>query len=103
MFLQYVLARIDQCASATDVVKTINILVTIRWVALPKTKVNSGTILKCFRKAGILDTDMVDTVACDNIKTPLLKLIIVYMELQGLIDETMGVDSSCPANEYVNG
>lgn len=30
-------------------------------------------------------------------RTPLLKLIIAWN------NETMGVDSSCPANEYVNG
>ena len=43
MFLQYVLAHIDQCDSATDMVKTINILVAIRWVALAWAKVNSGS------------------------------------------------------------
>ena len=32
MLLQYVLAHIDQCDSATDVVKTVNILVAIHWI-----------------------------------------------------------------------
>ena len=102
MLLQYVLARIDQWDSATDVVKTVNILVAIRWVALAWVEVNSETILKCLRKAGILGTDMADVVACDSTEDPFVEADRC-MELQSLINETMGVDSSCPANEYVNG
>ena len=64
LFLQYVISKIDECDKASDVVKSVNLLTIIRWVALAW----SNSICKCFRKAGILDTDldMVSRDADDN-------------------------------------
>ena len=57
-FLRYVLAEIDECDSASDVSKTVNVLVAIRWVAMAWSLVEEETVRKCFCKAGVLDSDM---------------------------------------------
>ena len=57
-FLQYVISKIDECDKASDIVKSLNVLIAIRWVALAWSQVTADTISKCFRKAGILDTQL---------------------------------------------
>ncbi|XP_065842644.1 tigger transposable element-derived protein 6-like [Oscarella lobularis] len=58
LFLRYVLARIEDCETVTDVVKSVNILMAIRWVSEAWKQVKPDTIKKCFRRAGILADDM---------------------------------------------
>ena len=36
----------------------VNILVTIQWVAMASSQVTAETIMKCFRKAGMLDREL---------------------------------------------
>ena len=43
-FLRYVLSKIDTCDSASDVVKSVDILVAIRWVALAWSQITAETI-----------------------------------------------------------
>ena len=57
-FFRSVLSKIDECDSASDVVKSVDILVAIRWVALAWSQVTTETITKCFKKAGILDVGL---------------------------------------------
>ena len=50
-FIRYVLSKIDECESASDVVKSINILVAIRWVAMAWSyKVGGNGMVKCKRR-----------------------------------------------------
>jgi hypothetical protein len=46
--LRYVVSKIDECESASDVVKSVNI--TIRLVAMAWSQVKADTAIKCFRK-----------------------------------------------------
>ena len=57
--LKYVLSKIDECDTATDVVMSVNIiLMALGRVTKVWALVSDETILKCFRKAGILNSDM---------------------------------------------
>ena len=56
--MHYVLAKIEECSSATEVTKSLTILNAIRWVAESWSRVTPDTIQKCFRKAGFLDKNM---------------------------------------------
>ena len=62
--LWYVLSKIDECESASEVASEVSILVAIRWIAQAWKEVKAETICKCFRKAGILVVGM-DVVSCD--------------------------------------
>ncbi len=64
-FLRYVISKIDECDKASDVVKSVNLLIAIRWVALAWSQVTADTISKCFLKAGILDGEL-DVICCDT-------------------------------------
>ena len=61
--LYHVLTKIDTCSTAHDVIKSVTILDAIRWVALAWEKVSPEIIQKCFRKAGILSTNL-EVVSC---------------------------------------
>ena len=64
-FLRYVISKIDECDKASDVVKSVNVLIASRWVALAWSQVTADTISMCFRKAGILDGEL-DVICRDT-------------------------------------
>ena len=91
----------DECDSASDVVKSVNLLVAIRWVALARSQVTVETIVKCFRKAGILDTGL--DVICHTInddEDPFLEAD-ERIELDKLIEKTG--DGGCVLDEFLTG
>ena len=100
-FLRYVVSKIDECDTATDVVKSVNVLVAIRWVALAWSQVTADTIVKCFRKAGILDTglDVICRIINDD-EDPFLAAD-ERMELENLIEKTG--DGGCTLDEFLTG
>ena len=98
LFLRYILSKIDECETASDVVQSVNILVAIRWIAQAWLKVKAETISKCFRKAGVLDAS-IDVVEEND---PFLE-IDASLELQELIDQTVNSEERCMIAEYVNG
>ena len=100
LLLQYVLAKIDTATTATEITKSINVLTAIRWVALALREVKSTTIQKCFRNAGILNTDL-DVIALDEADP--FQTIDEDLEISSLISRTMGTLHQCTAEEYVNG
>ena len=99
-FLRCVLSKIDECETASEVVKSVNVLVAIRWVAQAWQKVKAQTISKCFKKAGILNTEMDDIVSYDMEEDDPFR--DADEQLVGLINDVMP-QNSCSPQEYVNG
>ena len=89
MFLRDVLAKIDECETASDVAKSVNILIAIKWVAKAWDMVKPETISKCFRKAGILSLthDVISRGLNEDEDDPFLEQDECLM-LQNLIDKT---------------
>lgn len=102
--LKYVIAKIDESDNASEVVKSINILIAIRWVAQAWAKVNTETIRKCFRKAGVLSSNM-DVVSCDMEGDDPFCDLDNDTPLQELIDRALPANTvpACTAEEYLNG
>ena len=104
LFLRYVISKIDGCETASDVVKSVNVLIAIRWVAMAWSNVREETISKCFRKAGILSSGL-DVVSCpvmaDDID-PFLE-VDARLEMQNLIDRAMPTGQGCSVDEYIKG
>ena len=101
VFLHYVLAKIDTCNSASEVAKSVNLLTAIYWIAHAWREVKADTIVKCFKTAGILTTELDVVSTCVSTIDPFGD-VDVRMELGELIRKTVG-DESCPATEYVDG
>ena len=70
LLLLHVLAKIDEpdISSAHDVTKSVTLLNAIRWVSQAWERVKSDTIKKCFRIAGVLNSDynVVSRIGNDN-------------------------------------
>ena len=55
--LTHVVSKVDECNSATEICKSVNVLQAIRWTAMAWDEISGTTIVKCFAKAGILDSE----------------------------------------------
>ena len=98
------MSKIDECDLATDVVKSVTILVALRWVALAWSEVKPETITKCFRKAGVLN-DGLDVVGLDSADGSVLvdpfAAVDGVLDLQHLIERTGS--ESCTPQEFIGG
>ena len=103
-FLSYVVSKIDECDQATDVMKSVNVLVALRWVAQAWNEVKSDTITKCFRKAGVLNDVLevvgLDQAGADGSVDPFADIDEDF-ELQYLIEQTRS--ESCTPREFISG
>ena len=52
--VKYILARINEYSSATQIIKDVNILMAIRWAQEAWKEVTETTIKNCFEKSGII-------------------------------------------------
>ena len=52
--IKYVLARVNEKKSASEIVKSLNVLQAIQWVQEPWKDVTNATIKNCFEKCGIV-------------------------------------------------
>ncbi len=91
------LTKIDECQTASEVVKSVNILVAIRWVAQAWSIVSTQTISKCFRKACILNSEM-DIVSCSMEEDDPFSAVNVEADLTSLIHDV--VPNCCSSDEY---
>ncbi|XP_057292492.1 tigger transposable element-derived protein 4-like [Hydractinia symbiolongicarpus] len=87
--VKYVLARIQENTSATEIVKAINVLVAIRWIQDAWKEVSSSTIKNCFQKCGIKrDSEEIEEKDGDD-----------DLEFEALVKE---FTTDLSAAEYVN-
>ena len=100
LLLLYVMAIIDECQTASEVVKSINILIAIRWVPQAWSMVTVQTISKCFRRAGVLDSEM-DIVSCNIEEDDPFLAVDEEAYLVSLMNDVAPI--SCSPVEYVNG
>ena len=101
--LRYILSKIDECDTAADVVRSVNILMAIRWVAKAWTLVTEEVICKCFKKAGMLTDDMdVVSAGLEEGDDPFSDCDL-QREMESLIDKTMPADGRCSLKEYLEG
>ena len=85
--VKYVLARINEYSSATQIIKDVNILMAIRWAQEAWKEVTETTIKNCFEKCEIIKND------------DLMEIEEEDLEFEALVQEL------CPdvsATEYVN-
>ena len=102
LLLQYVVARIDSATKAADVTSAINVLIAIRWVALARRDVKGTTIIRCFRKAGIL-SDTLDIQGCIDASEDPFQDVDKAASLAPLVQAAMGTQDACSVSDYVNG
>ena len=74
--MQFVLARIEECSSATKVAKSVTILQAIQWIAQAWDSLNPEVVQKCFWNAGIHDKDLkvMKSATCSNDDDPFVAL-----------------------------
>ena len=112
LLLRYVLSKIDDCETASEVAKSVNVLKAIRWVASAWSCVREETISKCFRKCGIVSEDgcVVSRVEVDPFADIDCSLnaaddvdAAAQQEVQALVNAVTTTDTVCSVHEYVNG
>ena len=101
--LRYVVAQIDHCVTASDVVGSVNLLKAIRWVAQAWDMVQSITVSRCFRKAGILTASMAVPSRADDEENDPFNEVDADTDIQNLIERTMTNEECCSGTEYVSG
>ena len=100
LLLRYILTKIDECQTASEVVKSVNILIAIRWVAQAWSMVTVQTISKCIRRAGILDSEM-GIVSCDMEEDDPFLAVDEEADFVSLMNNVVPI--SFNPVEYVNG
>lgn len=95
------LAKIGTCDRATDVIKSVNDLVAIRWVALVWSNVREEKSRSVSERLVCLAKIWQLLLAMSWIHSQ--QLITNLRPLQGLIDKTMSGHESSTLEEYVNG
>ena len=102
--LTHVVSKVDQCNSASDVCKSVDVLQAIRWTSMAWTDVSGSTVVKCFIKAGMLDAEgKTNAVECSNSEVdPFAELHDEIAAVESLARETSGA-SAVSMKETVDG
>uniref|UniRef100_A0A1X7UNP5 DDE-1 domain-containing protein n=1 Tax=Amphimedon queenslandica TaxID=400682 RepID=A0A1X7UNP5_AMPQE len=89
--------KIDTCTSASEVAQSINVLTAVRWISQAWNEVKPETITKCFKSAGMLNSESEVHIIDED--DPFASLDSDFNEL---ITQTVGTNG-CSADEYLNG
>lgn len=102
LLLRFVLSKIDECETASEITKSITVLHAIRWIAQAWEAVRPETIKKCFRKGGVLDQSLavVSRASSDPFEDIDTDTSTNTQEIADLIHQ-LHVD--CSAAEYISG
>ncbi|GBN73666.1 hypothetical protein AVEN_242235-1 [Araneus ventricosus] len=63
LHLRHVLSQISSYKSSVELAKSVSVLEAISWTTSALKKVELGCVLKCFKKAGVLNTSEVARVS----------------------------------------
>ena len=104
LFLCFVISKIDECNTASEIIKSVSILQAVRWVAQAWEEVKKETISKCFRKAGILDESFALVSREHEDQDPFDELDSTDHKLEDLIRQLdTPADATCSVSEYAKG
>ena len=96
------LSKIEESSTASDVVKSVDLLMALRWVARAWNTVSPDTISRCFKKAGVLDSGM-------GVNRGIVIEVDPFDDLDAdhqvwdFIFRTMPAEDRCTVEEYING
>lgn len=104
LLLQHIIAKLEECSTAHEVVKSVDVLIAIRWVAQAWKSVTSDTIKKCFRRAGITgkDFEVVSRGVLEDDPFADLELDYGSDELQAMIARVGIAEDACSAEEFTS-
>ena len=101
LLLRFVLSKIDDTNDfASQIVKSISVLMAIRWVAEASDSVQEETIRKCFTKSGITGSDFSVVHRLYEDEDP-FDDVEAQEELHELLDRISPSDTNCPVEEYM--
>ena len=100
--MTHVISQIEDCETAGDVCKSINVLQAIRWIAQAWEAVEPSTIVKCFTHAGVLDKErnLVKALTPPSDKDPFSDLEDDVLQVNALLEEFCG-DTATSADEAI--
>ena len=103
LLLRFVLSKIDDTnVTASQIVKSISVLMGIRWVAEAWDSVQEKTIRKCFTKSGITGSGFSVVHRLYEDEDP-FDDVEAQEELRELLDRISPSDTNCPVEEYIDG
>ena len=92
-----VLARIQECGSATQIVKGVDVLVAIRWLQEARKEITNLTIKNCFEKCGIKeDNELMEIEEDDDLE---FEALLKEFTTDISAGEDANFDENVPASE----
>ena len=102
LLLRYVLSKIDHSTcTAAEIVKSVDVLKAIRWVAEAWNSVKQETMVKCFKKCGIISTESLVVSRTGVLEDP-FSVIDESCELTMLLNK-IDIGPTCSPKEYIAG
>ena len=95
--VKFVLSRIQEDASATEIVKGVDVLMAIRWIQDAWKEVTNSTIKNCFEKCGIKrDDESIEVLEADDLE---FDALLKEFSTDITADEYVSFDENLPVSE----